>query len=142
MPTYKNFAQSNINLGSNSRNGSVNLVTGRSNWANGVLLRAIALPGEDERIASGPGLLAKRFSLNRLHNNLLATKENSIWLANSTYKHEMQNLVRTTRIGISQAKNLPWRWYLQSSRSVSKRAKGDRCPTKMKDWDPLTGTNL
>lgn len=38
----------------------VNVVTDKANWANGVLLRSIALPNEDERIASGPGLLAKK----------------------------------------------------------------------------------
>ena len=28
--------------------------TGRGNWANGVLLRAVAVPGESERTADGP----------------------------------------------------------------------------------------
>jgi DNA-3-methyladenine glycosylase len=40
-------------------NSCVNIVTGKKNWANGVLLRSIAIKGEHERIASGPGLLAK-----------------------------------------------------------------------------------
>ena len=35
----------------------VNVVTDRAEWANGVLLRALALPGEPERVAAGPGLL-------------------------------------------------------------------------------------
>ena len=51
-------------------NSCVNIVTGEKNWANGVLLRSIAIKGENERIASGPGLLAKRFGLNRNFDNL------------------------------------------------------------------------
>jgi len=39
-----------------------------------------------------------------------------------------KDLIQTTRIGISKAKNIKWRWYLKSSRSVSKRLKGDRTP--------------
>ena len=38
------------------------------------------------------------------------------------------DLIKTTRIGISKAKNIKWRWYLKNSRSVSKRLKGDRTP--------------
>ncbi|QNI84243.1 methylpurine-DNA glycosylase family protein [Synechococcus sp. PROS-7-1] len=43
----------------------VNVVTDRAEWANGVLLRAVALPGEPERVAAGPGLLARRFGIDR-----------------------------------------------------------------------------
>jgi DNA-3-methyladenine glycosylase len=43
----------------------VNMVTHRAGWANGVLLRALALPGEPERVAAGPALLARRFAIDR-----------------------------------------------------------------------------
>jgi len=43
----------------------VNVVTHRADWANGVLLRALALPGEPERISAGPALLARRFGIDR-----------------------------------------------------------------------------
>ena len=115
----------------------VNIVTDKSNWANGVLLRSIALPEEKERIASGPGLLAKRFGLNKTHDNLPISVENGLWLAEKSPAICMKSIVQTTRIGVSQAKDLPWRWYLQSSRSISKRAKGDRSPTLEKSWHPL-----
>jgi len=114
----------------------VNIVTGNKNWANGVLLRSVAIKGENERIASGPGLLAKRFGLNRKHDNLNLSPENNFWLTDRVDFKGMGNIVQTTRIGISQAKDIPWRWYLQSSRSISKRAKGDKIPSTNNCWSP------
>ena len=123
-------------------NNCVNIVTGKKNWANGVLLRSIAIKGENERIASGPGLLAKRFGLNRNFDNLSLSPTNDFWLTEGENYQEMGNIVQTTRIGISQAKDIPWRWYLKNSRSVSKRVKGDRIPPKNKSWSPSTFEGL
>ncbi len=106
----------------------VNVVTDRSDWANGVLLRAVALPGEAERVGAGPGLLSRRFEISRGHDNSSACGENELWLAPRPSVLNSPELVTTTRIGISQAQDLPWRWYLQASRSVSRRAPGDRRP--------------
>ena len=116
----------------------VNVVTGRCDWANGVLLRAAALPGEPERVAAGPGLLARRFGLDRGHNGLLAAPASGLWLAprppelaallQPPPEGGEAGLVQTQRIGLSQGQELPWRWYLRGSRSVSRRARGDRTP--------------
>ncbi len=114
----------------------VNIVTYKDNWADGVLLRAIAMPDEHERVASGPGLLAKRFNLTKNHDNLLISIENGLWLSKTLSAITMGPIIQTTRIGISKAKKLPWRWYLQNSRSVSKRKKGDRLPHISKAWKP------
>ena len=119
-------------------NNCVNIVTGKRNWANGVLLRSIAIKGENERIASGPGLLAKRFGLNRNFDNLPLSPANNFWLTKGENLTQMGAVVQTTIVGISQAKDIRWRWYLKSSRSVSKRAKGDRIPPKNKCWTPPT----
>ena len=112
----------------------VNIVTGRPDWANGVLLRAAALPGEPERTAAGPGLLARRFGLDRSHDGTLASPASGLWLAPrpaavaALLERPPAGLLQTRRIGISQGQELPWRWYLRASRSVSRRARGDRTP--------------
>ena len=118
----------------------VNVVTDRANWANGVLLRAVAMPGEGERVAAGPGLLARRFGLDRGDDSLAITGENDVWLAARPSSLVRPTLVTTTRIGVSQGEHLPLRWYLQSSRSVSRRAKGDRRPKPGLAWWPSVET--
>ena len=123
-------------------NSCVNIVTGKKNWANGVLLRSIAIKGENERIASGPGLLAKRFGLNRNFDNLHLSPANDFWLTEGEHLTRKGNIVQTRRIVISQAKDIRWRWYLKSSRSVSKRVRGDRIPPKNKCWSPSTFEGL
>ena len=109
----------------------VNVVTARADWANGVLLRAVTLPGEPERTAAGPALLARRFGIDRSHDGLPVHADQGLWLAPRP-RHwtplRGADLVQTTRIGISQGQELPWRWYLRCSRSVSRRARGDRPP--------------
>ncbi len=123
-------------------NHCVNVVTGNKNWANGVLLRSIAIYGEDERIASGPGLLARRYGLSKKHNNLYLSPENNFWLSEGNDYKKMGKIVQTKRIGISQAKDIPWRWYLRSSRSISKRIKGDKNPPTSKCWQPSSFEGL
>jgi DNA-3-methyladenine glycosylase len=118
----------------------VNVVTGRSGWASGVLLRAAFLPGEPERAAAGPGLLARCFGIDRRHDGLLAAPASGLWLAPRPQELaallERQGpgvdaaLQQSGRIGISQGQELPWRWYLRGSRSVSRRAPGDRTPPR------------
>ena len=56
----------------------VNVVTDRKDFASGVLLRSIAIAGENERIAAGPGLLANRFGLNRSDDNCLHNQNRNI----------------------------------------------------------------
>ena len=106
----------------------VNVVTDRPEWANGVLLRAVALPDEPERIAAGPGLLARRFGIDRRCDALSVCGDCDLWLASRPAELSEPGLLTTTRIGISQGEDLPLRWSLQASRSVSKRARGDRSP--------------
>jgi DNA-3-methyladenine glycosylase len=124
----------------------VNVVTDRAEWANGVLLRALALPGEPERVAAGPGLLARRFGLDRRHNGRPARVDQGLWLAPRPARLQdrmeqgsqegRQLVTATTRIGIREGQDLPWRWYLTLSRSVSRRARGDGTPPRNLAWWP------
>ena len=100
------------------------------------MLRAAALPGEPERVAAGPGLLARRFGLTRSDDSRPVTGEHNVWLAPRPASFDSPELVTTTRIGISQGQDLPLRWYLRLSRSVSRRAKGDRTPSLSQAWFP------
>ncbi|MFN7898604.1 MAG: DNA-3-methyladenine glycosylase [Synechococcaceae cyanobacterium] len=125
----------------------VNVVTERAEWASGVLLRAVALPREPERIAAGPALLARRFGIDRRHDRQPLDPALGLWLASRPASLEAllagedraadnkpQALLRTTRIGIRQGQELPLRWYLRPSRSVSRRARGDRTPSQAQAW--------
>ena len=128
----------------------VNVVTHRTDWANGVLLRAVAMPGESERVAAGPALLARRFGIDRRRDAVPATPAEGLWLAprpeplatwiaeaaTEPSACESSALVSTGRIGISQGQELPWRWFLRASRSVSRRAPGDRRPPLQQTWWP------
>jgi DNA-3-methyladenine glycosylase len=120
----------------------VNVVTDRAEWANGVLLRAVAIPAEHERVAAGPALLARRFGLDRSHDDLPVVPRCGTWLAPRPPHLEAlgpNDLVQTSRIGISQGQELPWRWYLSRSRSVSRRAPGDRMPPQAQTWPLVAG---
>jgi DNA-3-methyladenine glycosylase len=114
----------------------VNVVTHRAEWANGVLLRAVALPGEPERVAAGPALLARRFGIDRRHNAQPVHPDQGLWIAPrppALARLAPADLVQTGRIGISQGQDLPWRWYWRASRSVSRRARGDRQPPLLQE---------
>ena len=64
------------------------------------------------------------------------TGEHGVWLAQRPASLASPDIVTTTRIGISEGQELPFRWYLHSSRSVSRRAKGDRKPCLDQAWFP------
>ncbi len=106
----------------------LNIVTDRENFASGVLIRALFISEKNERIASGPGLLTKKFEIDLSFNNLKVTDNNFLWITKSKANIKQNDLIQTTRIGINKAKNIKWRWYLKESRSVSKRVKGDKTP--------------
>jgi len=106
----------------------LNIVTDKENFASGVLIRAVFISKSDERLASGPGLVTRAFGVDLSFNSLEVLNNKSLWICQRDKTLNTKDLIQTTRIGISKAKNIKWRWYLKNSRSVSKRLKGDRTP--------------
>ena len=106
----------------------LNIVTDKENFASGVLIRSVFISNENERLASGPGLVTRAFNVDTSFNSLEVVNNNSLWISQRNSIPEEKDLIQTTRIGISKAKNIKWRWYLKNSRSVSKRLIGDRTP--------------
>ena len=109
----------------------LNVVTHKNNFASGVLIRSVFINNEDERVASGPGLTTKKFLINKKFNGLKSYNNSHLKILKRDIKICKDDLLQTTRIGISKSKDLKWRWYLKSSRSISKREKGDKKPKKL-----------
>ena len=109
----------------------LNVVTHKNNFASGVLIRSVFINNEDERAASGPGLITKKFHINKKFNGLKSYDNSYLKIFKRDIKVSKEDLLQTTRIGISKATHLKWRWYLKSSRSISKREKGDKNPKKI-----------
>jgi len=106
----------------------LNIVTDKDNFASGVLIRAVSILNTNEREASGPGLVTKAFEVDTKLNSLNILDNKYLWVRKGNISLNKKDLIQTTRIGISKAKNIKWRWYLKRSRSISKREKGDRNP--------------
>lgn len=113
----------------------LNLVTDKINFASGVLIRSIFISQKEEKVASGPGLLTKKFQIDKKLDSLKSYNNNLLKIFNRQFSIKDKELVQTTRIGISKAVDLKWRWYLKKSRSVSKRVKGDKNPKLQNEFN-------
>ncbi|MBD3319228.1 DNA-3-methyladenine glycosylase [Candidatus Woesearchaeota archaeon] len=67
-------------------------------------------------IGSGPGKLCTALGINKTHNDTCITSD----LTLHHYK-KIANVVTSTRIGISEGKELPWRFYVRDNPHVSKK---------------------
>ena len=97
-------------------------------------IRSISIDGENDRIASGPGLLTKRFLIDKRFNGIFSYDNKYLKICERNQNISINDLVQTTRIGITKAKDLKWRWYLKNSRSISKRIKGDNQTASYKKY--------
>jgi len=111
----------------------LNVVTEPVGIGSAVLIRALALntvsPALDpkytpkpHRIAAGPGKLCRTLNIDRQLDGLPYHPDSGLWLAHRQTPLAATDIVQTTRIGISQAVEKPWRWYLKGSPAVSKKA--------------------
>lgn len=116
----------------------LNVVTDRDEFASAVLIRALTPPslpvsfaetlkGKPIKYAAGPGKLCRVMDIDRSLSGVALVPESGLWLEarSPDFEQKIQSqahrLVQTTRIGISQGVDLPWRWYLDHCDSVSVR---------------------
>jgi DNA-3-methyladenine glycosylase len=112
----------------------INLVTDQAGIASAVLIRAICLEqvppwidarkvshhrnhsAKSDRLGAGPGKLCKVLKIDRsLNGETLAPKSPL-----SLEIHPLfPEIIQTTRIGISQGIDIPWRWYIANHPDVS-----------------------
>ncbi|MEG5037299.1 DNA-3-methyladenine glycosylase [Microcoleus sp. AT3-D2] len=113
-----------------------NVVTDADGVASAVLVRALqvdAVPQEfaaipekkRSRLAAGPGKVCKVLDIDRTFSGFPLGAGQPLRLEHRS-EHFQQaveegtiNFVQTTRIGISQGIDLPWRWYVGNSTAVS-----------------------
>jgi len=112
-----------------------NVVTGKKNVGDAVLIRALEpLAGVDEmlknrfpgnnlsdktflNLTNGPAKLCQAFDINRKENGVNLTGDN-IFIAEDERSKKF-DIVKTTRVGISKAKDLQWRFYIKDNPFVS-----------------------
>ena len=112
----------------------LNLVCAPEGIAEAVLIRALEpVEGEDtmrenrggiaetRQLTNGPGKLAQALSLTRLSHNGLDLTDPQSELQILAHTYPSFEIVTTTRIGITQGVDLPWRYYIQGNRYVSRR---------------------
>ena len=111
-----------------------NTVCGEVGEGIGVLLRALApLTGletmravrpkahRDRDLCSGPGRLTQAMGISGVHDGVdLVTGEGGYWIVDDGTPPPLE-LVPTGRIGVSQAIDAAWRWYVPGDINVSRR---------------------
>lgn len=113
-----------------------NVVTDADGVASGVLIRALQLDTVPKqfldvpekvrsRLASGPGKLCKVLEIDRTLSGFPLDAGEPLRLEHRSAQFQEAidsgtiSIVQTTRIGISQGIDLPWRWYIGNCAAVS-----------------------
>lgn len=116
----------------------LNVVTDLDGIPSAVLIRALQLESlpswiapqpnlKLHRLAAGPGKLCLALGIDLSLNATLLKPEQPLWLEHRSEQFQQQldegslSLTQTTRIGLTQGIDLPWRWYLTDCVAVSKR---------------------
>ncbi len=116
----------------------VNVVTDRDGEASAVLIRALELDPETlsmiaispkekpARVAAGPGKLCRVMQIDLSLYGTELKQGQSLWIEQRSADFQSRldidhfKLIQTTRIGLTQGTELPWRWYLMDCPAVSK----------------------
>ncbi|MEX0271552.1 DNA-3-methyladenine glycosylase [Leptolyngbyaceae cyanobacterium UHCC 1019] len=116
----------------------LNVVTDQVNIPSAVLIRALQLetmpPWIDpmhqlkpHRVAAGPGKLCRALKIDLTLNGTPLQPGQALWLEHrhSQFQQQLEDgelsLVQSTRIGLTQGVDLPWRWYLSGCSAVSRQ---------------------
>lgn len=92
----------------------LNVVTEPVNVAGAILIRAIAAEG-----GSGPGKLCKTWQIERRHNDLdLRDPAGELWLVEGEMPSKKE-IGKSKRVGISQAQDRLWRFFIKEHPQVS-----------------------
>lgn len=114
-----------------------NVVTGPAEVPHAVLIRAIEpLEGSAQmlerrghqkvtpQLSAGPGVLSKALGINRTHNGSVLTTAKTVWLETGQQVIPSDDIGVSPRVGIDGSgpywSQRPWRFYLKTSRFVSK----------------------
>lgn len=114
----------------------LNVVTDLDGVPSAVLIRALELEtvppwsdrpkGKLSRIAAGPGKLCRAFNIDLTLSAQALLPGQPLWLEHRSPNFEEQlkqgaiAFVQTTRIGLTQGTDIPWRWYVKDCPAVSK----------------------
>ncbi|MFQ4136882.1 DNA-3-methyladenine glycosylase [Nodosilinea sp. PGN35] len=115
-----------------------NVVTDGDRIPSAVLIRAVELDTippwlagyraeKPLRWGAGPGKLCRLLEIDRTLTDLPLTPATGLWLEHRPTAWQQRvvaeeiALTQTTRIGLTQGADLPWRWYVTGSKAVSKR---------------------
>ena len=114
----------------------LNFITDRDEFASAVLIRALAMEEVDpallkpkelksrerpDRIAAGPGKLCRVMEIDLDLYGTSLEEGSALWVeVRSLMSNSPIELIQTTRIGLTQGVDLPWRWYLKDCKAVSK----------------------
>lgn len=97
-----------------------NVITEPEEIAGAVLIRALE-PLEDVINTNGPGKLCRELCITKEHNEIdLTSKESCLWIEKGI-EIPKNKIHTTTRIGIKQAADYPWRFYIKDNKFVSKK---------------------
>lgn len=98
-----------------------NVVTEKEETAGAVLIRALE-PIEENLATNGPAKLCKVFQITRELNEIdLTLKDSVLWIEEGGINVPESSIHTTTRVGISQAADYPWRFYIKDNKFVSKK---------------------